>query len=180
MARRPKPFPRALEPAWDAFWEAWPRKVGKAEARDAFAKAVQVQRADPAFLARAAERQARVFAERGTDLVYLPYPATWLNKRRYEDEWLADPAPAPQADASASVATATAPADPEPDHPLWPLLRGVMDRQIFATWIAPCRAFQARGRWVILAPSAFHRDYIAGRLDVPLRALGPHDVAVGS
>lgn len=176
MARRPKSFPADLEPAWAAFWEAWPRRTGKAEAREAFSKAVTAG-ADPDFLARAAGREAEQYLRRGIDPIYIPYPSTWLNRRRWADDHLADPPSRPPPSPSQADG---APADPEPDHPLWPLLHGVMDRVAFDRWIGPCRAWRVTDVWVIEAPSAFHRDYLVQRCDAVLRQIRPYRVVVGT
>lgn len=74
-----------LERRFDAFWEAYPRKVGKAQAKKAFLKL----RADDALLATlllAIEREkgSRQWQQDGGR--YIPYPATWLGGRRWEDE----------------------------------------------------------------------------------------------
>ena len=67
------------------FWREYPRKVGKSEAAKSFFKlhvtddllstmisALQAQKANPDWL-----------RENGR---YIPYPSTWLNQKRWEDE----------------------------------------------------------------------------------------------
>lgn len=72
--------------AFDEFWKHWPRKVDKEEARTAFTKAVTNKRVDPAVVIKAcaefAERCRLVGREKG----FIPYPATWLNKQRWNDD----------------------------------------------------------------------------------------------
>lgn len=70
---------------FDAFWQAYPRKVGKDAARKAFDK----RKPDAALLAlmlAAVAKQARsdAWLKDGGD--YIPHPATWLNQGRWMDE----------------------------------------------------------------------------------------------
>ncbi|MGD6761384.1 hypothetical protein ACOKM5_20835 [Streptomyces sp. BH097] len=84
--RRERPAARASPPeGFDEFWEAYPRKVAKAPARAAYAKAVKGG-ADPAALAAAAAKHAAQWRAAHTELRFIPYPATWLNGERYDDE----------------------------------------------------------------------------------------------
>ncbi len=65
------------------FWSIYPRRVGKEQARKAWAKL----KADDDLLARilkAVEEQKR--SEGWKDVQYIPHPATWLNGHRWEDE----------------------------------------------------------------------------------------------
>jgi hypothetical protein len=68
--------------AFETFWKAYPRKVGKEAARKAFAKvkvpvetlvdAVEAQKASPQWTKDGGQ--------------FIPNPATWLNQGRWEDE----------------------------------------------------------------------------------------------
>lgn len=81
-ARRQDP---ALSAAFDRFWEAYPRRQGKEAARKAWTKI----RPDDALLAEmlaALERQRASDQWRRDGGQFIPYPATWLNGRRWEDE----------------------------------------------------------------------------------------------
>ncbi|WP_413207791.1 DnaA N-terminal domain-containing protein [Rhodospirillum sp. A1_3_36] len=168
MARKPKPFPVTLESAWEAFWVAYPRRDGKVKAREVFATLV-VGGVDPAFLARAAERQARAWTAKGIDPMYFPYARTWLGQRVFEDDALVDP---PEGDHQGEDASGT----PEPDYELWPAFQAIgMDRDKFDTWIGPLTVVRAAGGVVatLEAPTPFHADYVRGRLDPEVRrALG--------
>lgn len=68
--------------AFDRFWEVYPKKVGKGDARRAFDKV----KVDVEDLIAAVERQ------KGSDQWtrdggrYIPNPSTWLNQGRWEDE----------------------------------------------------------------------------------------------
>ena len=71
--------------AFDRFWGAYPRRQGKEAARKAWAKI----RPDDALLAEmlaALERQRASDQWRRDGGQFIPYPATWLNGRRWEDE----------------------------------------------------------------------------------------------
>lgn len=72
------------DPAFVAFWKAYPRKVDKGHARAAWVKAVK--RADPQAIVAAAERfrDNPMRQARGTE--YTPHPTTWLNGERWNDE----------------------------------------------------------------------------------------------
>lgn len=74
--------------AFEEFWTAYPRKVGKGKARAAFAKVMERSDAPtmPDLLAAVQRYAASVTDER-----YLAHPTTWLNGERWTDEL---PAPA--------------------------------------------------------------------------------------
>lgn len=67
---------------FEAFWTAYPRKVGKFDAAKSWARArktvaaevimVGLERAKPGWIARG-------------DAQFIPHPATWLNQGRWED-----------------------------------------------------------------------------------------------
>ena len=67
---------------FDRFWEAYPRKAGKEEARRAF------QRVDvPVGVlvdAISVQRKSAQWQKEGGR--YIPFPANWLNQRRWEDQ----------------------------------------------------------------------------------------------
>jgi uncharacterized protein YdaU (DUF1376 family) len=86
------PYPRKrgqvseFPPGFDRFWQAYPRKADKPAACKAFARA----RVDDALLERmlsaiAAQAMTPQWAKDGGQFV--PLPATWLNGRRWEDEF---------------------------------------------------------------------------------------------
>jgi hypothetical protein len=77
--------------AFDAFWDAYPRKVGKQEAIRAYTKALKIT--DSATLLTAIVAHAAYWAKAGRDQEGIPHAATWLNNRRWEDQ-LAGCAPA--------------------------------------------------------------------------------------
>lgn len=68
---------------FDVFWQAYPRKTHKGSAQRAWAKF----RPDAALVAKmlkALEWQVR--ERQWQDIEFIPYPASWLNGKRWEDE----------------------------------------------------------------------------------------------
>lgn len=72
--------PRLIE-----FWETYPRRVGKGAVRKSLAKAIST--ADFETVIAGARRYA-ADPNLPTDRVMIPYPATWLNQERWNDEAL--------------------------------------------------------------------------------------------
>jgi hypothetical protein len=66
---------------FDAFWEKYPKKVGKADARKAWARAIKTTA--PAVIVAGLERLLPGFSP---DLAYVKGPEAWLNGKRWEDE----------------------------------------------------------------------------------------------
>lgn len=89
----PQPDPH-IGALFDAWWELYPRKVGKGAARAAYGRAIR--KAAPELIAAALRRAVAFW---GPDLKFIPHPATWLNQERWADPTpeLA-PAPAPTRD----------------------------------------------------------------------------------
>lgn len=67
---------------FEDFWQAYPRKVGKGKAREAYVRALRST--DAATLAEQARRYAH--SVRAKDPQYIPYPTTWLNQERWADD----------------------------------------------------------------------------------------------
>lgn len=81
--QRRKKKPAAVEPPeFVDFWNSVPRKEGRYEAVIAYGKAISAG-ADPLKVNAAAKRWR--LAEEKTEEKYIALPATWLNKRRYDD-----------------------------------------------------------------------------------------------
>jgi hypothetical protein len=73
---------------FDRFWAAYPRRIGKGQARKAWAKALKAG-TDPETVIEAA---GRFTALRGNeDPKFTPHPSTWLNGERWTD--VPDPEP---------------------------------------------------------------------------------------
>lgn len=71
-------------PFFLAFWQAYPRRIGKGDARAAFTKAAT--RNDPNVIVQAALAYAKHVAEAGTEQKFIPHASTWLNGERWEDD----------------------------------------------------------------------------------------------
>jgi|SRR5262245_12062857 len=82
----PSPDPETEDPAKNGFlrfWDAYPRRVGKQDAREAWRK-LKPPPLDAILTALAWQRkQPRWQEDAGR---FIPYPATYLNHRRWEDE----------------------------------------------------------------------------------------------
>lgn len=74
--------PVAEPPGFIDFWNSVPRKASRYEAVVAYCKAIELG-ADPSKVNAAAKRWSAT--EEKTEEKYIALPATWLNKRRYED-----------------------------------------------------------------------------------------------
>lgn len=74
--------PSLLAQEFDSFWEHYPRKVGKAAARKAFAKALAATEVSAIQEALRHLRQE----VRGIDPRFIPHPTKWLNDGRWDDE----------------------------------------------------------------------------------------------
>lgn len=75
---------RVDDPFFLSFWQAYPRRIGKGEARVAFAKACRKD--DPNVIVQAAIAYAKHCDEMNIEPQYRPHPATWLNQERWEDD----------------------------------------------------------------------------------------------
>lgn len=90
--RKQPPTPKGADDAFSRFWSAYPRKVGKGAAEKAWSKARINGHADDVIAA--VEQQAASEQWRKDGGQYIPNPATWLNQRRWEDEFHAGGSPA--------------------------------------------------------------------------------------
>jgi len=68
--------------AFDAFWSAYPKKVGKDAAKKSFARV----KVELSVLLMAIEKQKHSEQWTKDNGQYIPNPATWLNQGRWEDE----------------------------------------------------------------------------------------------
>lgn len=67
--------------AFDAFWGAFPLKVGKLAARKSFQKAIR--QTDIETILAAVEKYKRC----KPDWQHFCHPTSWLNQGRWEDDW---------------------------------------------------------------------------------------------
>lgn len=85
---KPVPKPGKHEPdraLFDQFWAAYPRKQAKEKAWRAWKK-LDPDEALCRQMAKALDRHRRSQQWQRDGGAYIPYPATWLNGRRWEDE----------------------------------------------------------------------------------------------
>ena len=73
---------RESDPEFDEWYALYPRKKGKGQAMKAYRAARKIASAET--LLDAIKAQAPTLTAKGTE--YCPYPSTWLNGRRWEDE----------------------------------------------------------------------------------------------
>lgn len=69
---------------FDAFWLAYPKKIGKGNAEKAFAKAAKATDLQTILTALETAKATDQWQRDGGQ--YIPHPATWLNQKRWEDE----------------------------------------------------------------------------------------------
>lgn len=69
-----------VESEFDTWWEIYPRKVGKAEAKRKFAVALTKVKLKALISA------TRKYVQVQPDVRYTAYPATWLNQERWADD----------------------------------------------------------------------------------------------
>ena len=79
------PIAPCADAHFDLFWSAYPRHVDKQRARKAWAK-LKPDEALVETILRAVKAQAACEQWTRDGGAYIPYPATWLNGRRWEDE----------------------------------------------------------------------------------------------
>lgn len=73
------------DPDFVTFWTAYPRKIGKGQARKAWRAAVRGRHVEPKTIIATAERFRDKTRTERTEARYIPHPATWLNGERYDD-----------------------------------------------------------------------------------------------
>lgn len=73
-----------FEDDFDAFWFAYPRKVGKPIAQKAWIRAIK--RADPKRIMAGLSAQAAGWKAAGTETRFIPHPTSWLNADAWNDE----------------------------------------------------------------------------------------------
>lgn len=106
-----------VDGAFDAFWRTYPRRIGKGQARKAWAGAAK--KVSTSEVLAGAQRYAERVRRERTEERFVPHPATWLNGERWADEeraadsqavqepsrpsWEIDPATTPMRPASQSA-----------------------------------------------------------------------------
>lgn len=70
---------------FNEWWKQYPKKVGKLDAKKAYRAAIK-QGATPQDLLDGLQRHSANWKAKNTELQYIPHPASWLRKGRWEDE----------------------------------------------------------------------------------------------
>lgn len=79
---------------FDEWWKQYPKKVGKLDAKKAY-RAVIKQGATPQDLLDGLKRHNTNWKAKNTEPQYIPHPASWLRKGRWEDELSTETSDAP-------------------------------------------------------------------------------------
>lgn len=79
-----KEISMSIDDRFEQFWAAYPRKVGKGNARQAWQK---IKMTDDLFnsILNAVEQQKQWEQWQRDNGQFIPHPATWLNQQRWED-----------------------------------------------------------------------------------------------
>jgi hypothetical protein len=88
--------------AFLAFWGAYPRKIGKASAFRRWASITF--EVEPQIIIEAASKFGAQCKAQGVEQKFIPYPETWLNAGRWDDEIAPDPAELAEKRAQAAIA----------------------------------------------------------------------------
>lgn len=78
-------MPVGAEVSFDEFWKAYPRKIGKPAASRAYAR-IHVTPALHIKMLEAIEKHKKSRQWTKDDGQFIPYPATWLNQERWNDD----------------------------------------------------------------------------------------------
>ena len=68
---------------FDLFWSYYPRKLARRDAEKAWAKIPPNKQLDAV---EALKKHLIMWRQKATEKQFIPYPATWLNGARWEDE----------------------------------------------------------------------------------------------
>ena len=84
-ATKTKPKRAGVHPMFDAFWQAYPKRIAKAKAEEAFSKLNPDEELMKVMLA-ALKAWSKTEQWQKDGGQFIPNPTTWLNQRRWEDE----------------------------------------------------------------------------------------------
>lgn len=70
-------------PTWEEFWKLYPRRVAGTVAKRSWEK-MTAEEKNAAVVA--IPRHIQMWREEERTIAWVPYPATWLNQKRWEDE----------------------------------------------------------------------------------------------
>jgi hypothetical protein len=68
------------------FWNDYPRKIGKFMARKAFLSVKPWNQATCDAIFEGLDRWVNHWRDNEIERKFIPYPATWINQHRWEDE----------------------------------------------------------------------------------------------
>lgn len=68
---------------FDSFWNLYPRRLARKDAERAWRKIPVAKQID---VVNAVKAHIQLWKQQGTEKQFIPYPATWLNGQRWEDE----------------------------------------------------------------------------------------------
>ena len=68
---------------FEKFWEVWPKKVAKKKAESAWAKLTKLEKREAM---EALPNHLKYWEIKKTHIDFIPYPASWINAGRWEDE----------------------------------------------------------------------------------------------
>jgi hypothetical protein len=74
--------PCKIDLAFDEFWEHYPRKIKKKDAKTSFAKAAKKHKTDDILFGLSQQ----IDTMKSKDQQFIPHAATWLNAERWTDE----------------------------------------------------------------------------------------------
>ena len=69
--------------SFDDFYKLYPRKISRSNAEKSFKK---LNKRDKVLAYEGIVKYNKFWAENKTEPQYIPYPSTWLNQKRWEDE----------------------------------------------------------------------------------------------
>jgi len=78
--------PNAVKENFEAWWQAYPRKVARKEAARVYAAVLKRKEAEPAELLAGLHASVAAWRAEGRETKLIPYPATWLNQGRWQDD----------------------------------------------------------------------------------------------
>ena len=78
-----KNMPDFKEISFDDFYKLYPRKISRSNAEKSFKK---LNKRDKNLAYEGIIKYNKFWAKEKTEPQYIPYPSTWLNQKRWEDE----------------------------------------------------------------------------------------------
>ena len=162
--RRSKPgAPDKYSKDFEAFWDVYPRKIGKRNAWKAYFASTKIAKPEDILEGLEASIKARDWAT--AEMKFIPHASTWLNGRRWEDTFDAKPA----------KRKASQPQEYVPPVDYRPALNGesceywnaakedILDEvgaYDFQSWFEPCRAILVKDTLVIGCPDQAHAGWL--------------------